>query len=131
MGNKVSLYLLTDSHYVSKQNWVEGKPFTGRERGDQIAKKLTPEILDTFLDKIIADKEIDNVLFTGDNIDDGDLNSHNEFRDRLDRLKAAGYSDLHIKKKIGGVIAEHLYYVMKDKVPMDMEKYIRDLKGLR
>lgn len=41
------------------------------------------------------------------------------------------YADLQIKKKIGGVITEHLYYVMKDKVPIDMEKYIRDLKGLR
>lgn len=48
-----------------------------------------------------------------------------------DRLKAAGYTDLQIKKKIGGVCVEHLYYVMKDKVPMDLEKYKRDLEGLR
>ena len=47
------------------------------------------------------------------------------------RLKAAGYTDLQVKKKIGGVIAEHIYYMMKDKVPMNLEKYISDLKGLR
>ena len=58
-------------------------------------------------------------------------NNPPETKTTWDRLKAAGYADLQIKKKIGGVIAEHLYYVMKDKVPMDMEKYIRDLKGLR
>ena len=48
-----------------------------------------------------------------------------------DRLKAAGYTDFQVKKKIGGVIAEHLYYIMKDKVPMDLEKYKRDLAGLK
>jgi len=58
-------------------------------------------------------------------------NNPPETKATWDRLKAAGYSDLHIKMKIGGVISEHLYYVMKDKVPMNMEKYIRDLKGLR
>lgn len=58
-------------------------------------------------------------------------NNPPETKATWDRLEAAGYTDLQIKKKIGGVIAEHLYYVMKDKVPMDMEKYIRDLKGLR
>ena len=66
--NGTSFYLLTDSHYVSKKNWVEGKPFTFRERSDQIALKATPEILDTFIEKIIADSETDTVLFTGDNV---------------------------------------------------------------
>ena len=47
------------------------------------------------------------------------------------RLKAAGYSDLQIRKKIGGVFAEHLYYVMHDNIPMDNEKYIQDLKRLK
>ena len=51
---KASFYLLTDTHYVSKKNWVEGNPFTFRERSDQIALKATPEILDTFLEKVIA-----------------------------------------------------------------------------
>lgn len=102
MENKVSFYLLTDSHYISKKNWVEGKPFTLRERGDQIAKKLSPEILDTFIDKIIADTEIDTVLFTGDNVDDGDMNSHYEFRERLEKLRAAG-------KKVYVTYATHDY----------------------
>ena len=48
-----------------------------------------------------------------------------------DRLKSAGYSDLQIKKMIGGVFIQHLYHVMKDLVPMDTEKHIRDLKRLK
>ena len=97
-----SLYLLTDSHYVSKKNWVEGKPFTFRERSDQIALKATPEILDTFLDKVIADTETDTVLFTGDNVNNCDMNSHYEFRERLERLTAAG-------KKVYVIYATHDY----------------------
>lgn len=97
-----SFYLLTDSHYVSKKNWVEGKPITFRERSDQIALKATPEILDTFIDKIIADSETDTVLFTGDNVNNCDMNSHYEFRERLERLVNAG-------KKVYVIYATHDY----------------------
>lgn len=98
----ISFYLLTDSHYVSKKNWVEGKPFTFRERSDQIALKATPEILDTFIEKIIADKETETVLFTGDNVNNCDMNSHYEFRERLEKLTAAG-------KKVYVISATHDY----------------------
>ena len=54
----VSFYLLADAHYVSKKNWTEGKPFTFRERSDQIALKATPEILDTFIEKIIVHERV-------------------------------------------------------------------------
>lgn len=97
-----SFYLLTDSHYVSKKNWVEGKPITFRERSDQITLKATPEILDTFIDKIIADSETDTVLFTGDNVNNCDMNSHYEFRERLERLVNAG-------KKVYVIYATHDY----------------------
>ncbi len=97
-----SFYLLTDSHYVSKKNWVEGNPFTFRERSDQIALKATPEILDTFVDMLIADSQTDTVLFTGDNVNNCDMNSHYEFRQRLEKLTAAG-------KKVYVIYATHDY----------------------
>ncbi len=100
--NKASFYLLTDSHYVSKKNWVEGNPFTFRERSDQIVLKTTPEILDTFIDKVIADNETDTVIFTGDNVNNGDMNSHYEFRERMERLTQAG-------KKVYAIYATHDY----------------------
>ena len=50
-----AFYLLTDAHYVSPQIWTEGEPINRRERGDQIALKATPQILDTFLEKVLAD----------------------------------------------------------------------------
>lgn len=88
--NKSAFYLLTDCHYVSKSCWEEGESFTRREKGDQIVLKLSPEILDTFVDRIIADNETDSVLFLGDNVNSGDMNSHYEFRERLQKLKDAG-----------------------------------------
>ena len=87
---KTVFYLITDSHLVSHDIWVEGDPINGREKGDVIALKATPEILDTFIEKILADREADTVLFTGDNVNNGDMASHRDFRERLDRLKAAG-----------------------------------------
>ena len=74
--NNASFYLLTDAHYVSPLNWEEGMPITLRERGDQIALKATPQILDTFIEKILADPDTDTVVFTGDNVNSGDVNSH-------------------------------------------------------
>ena len=54
-----------------------------------------------------------------------------ETKARWDRVKSAGYSELHIEKMIGGVFVQHLYHVMKDLVPMDTEKYVQDLKRLK
>ncbi len=102
MKQPTAFYLLTDTHYVSKQTWVEGKPFTRRERGDQIALKLSPEILDSFIAQILADDTTDIVLFTGDNVNSGDRISHEEFRQRLEKLTAAG-------KKVFVTTATHDY----------------------
>ena len=107
MGRKTSFYLLTDTHFVSKRTWVEGKPFTMRERGDQIALKASPEILDAFFEKILADKETDTVIFTGDNVNNGDMNSHEDFRAKIEKLVQAG-------KKVYVTTATHDYCGMGD-----------------
>lgn len=99
---KTAFYLITDSHLVSPEVWVEGAPINMRERSDQIALKATPQILDTFLKKILADEQTDTVIFTGDNVDNGDMASHIAFRQRLEMLTAAG-------KKVYVVSATHDY----------------------
>jgi hypothetical protein len=57
MSDRVSMYILTDTHYLSKKMWVDGPAITSREMGDQIAIKSTPEILRSFFRKILEDKE--------------------------------------------------------------------------
>ena len=102
MSKQTSFYLITDSHYVSPAIWTEGPYITRRERGDQIALKATPQILDTFLEKVLADDTADTVVFTGDNVNSGDTASHEEFRQRLEKLTAAG-------KKVFVISATHDY----------------------
>ena len=98
----ISFYLITDSHYLSKRHWVEGKPFLHRIREDAIAINHSTEILDICLEEILADNDTDTVLFLGDNVDNGDITSHNEFKARLDKLTNAG-------KKVFMLYATHDY----------------------
>jgi len=90
MDKTASFYLITDTHYLSKKNWVDGKSIKERLHNDHIALLHTPEILDSYIEYIIRDDKTDTVLFLGDNVDNGDLTSHGEFRLRLERLKDAG-----------------------------------------
>ncbi len=100
--NKTTFYVLTDTHFVSPRIWVEGEPINRRERGDQIALKATPQILEAFFEKILADDEAETVIFTGDNVNNGDLASHEDFRAQLKRLTDAG-------KKVYVTSATHDY----------------------
>ncbi len=90
MGDKFSMYVLTDTHYLSKKMWEECEHINNREKGDQIAIKATPEILRSFFKKILEDKETEYVLITGDLINNGDKVSHLDFIEELKVLTDAG-----------------------------------------
>ena len=102
MSEKMSMYVLTDTHYISRKMWEEGPAINGRERGDQIAIKATPEILRSFFAEILKDNETENVLITGDLINSGDKQSHLDFIDELKVLTDAG-------KKVFVTTATHDY----------------------
>lgn len=90
MSEKLSMYVLTDTHFLSPAMWEEGEPINNREKGDQIAIKNTPAILRSFFAKIIEDKETKYVLITGDLINNGDRQSHIDFIEHLRMLTDAG-----------------------------------------
>lgn len=102
MSKKLSMYILTDTHYLSKNAWEEGRAINGREKGDQVAIKDTPEILRTFFEKIIADRETEYVLITGDLVNMGDVCSHEDLKKELKLLTDAG-------KKVYVTTATHDY----------------------
>lgn len=85
-----TFYLLTDPHYLAHESWVEGEAVNGRERGDQIALKASPEIFDTFADLFLADESADTLLITGDLVNAGSVIDHNSFKAKLDAIKAKG-----------------------------------------
>lgn len=88
--NKFVLYVMNDTHYVSKKMWEECDLINNREKGDCVCIKDTPEVLNSFFDKIIEDETSDAVLIIGDLINNGDVQSHTDFRHELERLTAAG-----------------------------------------
>jgi len=107
MANGHSLYILTDTHYVSKRTFTDGPAFQRREKGDQIALRASVEILRSFIDKIIEDKNSDAVLITGDLVNNGDKNSHEDFIEELKTLTDAG-------KRVFVTTATHDYCGMGD-----------------
>ena len=90
MGKTDSFYILTDTHYVSKKNFTENSGFRRREKGDPIALVHSAEILRSFFKIILEDKETDAVLITGDLVNNGDRNSHEDFKNELKILTDAG-----------------------------------------
>lgn len=108
MANRHSFYILTDTHYVSKRAFAPGsRSFRRREAGDQIALEASAEILRTFFDEILADKESDAVLITGDLVNGGDRLSHEDFIKELQALTDAG-------KRVFVTTATHDYCGMGD-----------------
>lgn len=107
MSEKLSLYVLTDTHYLSSKMWEEGESINNREKGDQVAIKCTPQILRSFFNKIIADKDTEYVLITGDLINNGDRQSHMDFQKELKMLTDAG-------KKVLVTCATHDYAGLGD-----------------
>lgn len=90
MNKNFVLYVMNDTHYVSKRAWEVGGAIEGREKGDCVNIRFTPEILNTFFDKIIKDEQSDAVLIVGDLVNMGDKVSHEDFRNELYRMKEAG-----------------------------------------
>lgn len=94
-----SFYHISDSHYFSHKNY-EGDPFLLPQYHDQIAMRESPEIINAVFNSIIADSETDTVVFTGDLTHHGDVWSHNEFIELLNKLEENGkkvwaFTDFH------------------------------------
>lgn len=90
MKQELSFYLLTDPHYFSPQLGNEGRAYELREQEDQVCLKESPAIIDAAFDMILQDKAIDLVLIPGDLINCGEKICHEEFIQRLHRLRQGG-----------------------------------------
>ena len=90
MAGKTSFYVITDTHYFSPALMTPGKAFRNRQISDQVLLLESGPIIDAAFEKIAADRETDTVLLHGDLINNGERINHIEFRQKLDRLRAAG-----------------------------------------
>lgn len=87
---KLSFYLVTDTHLFGDDFKREGKAYEDRSRTDQKCVAETPAIIDAGFKKIADDKETNIILIPGDLVYRGEYDSHVKFRERLEKLKEQG-----------------------------------------
>ena len=83
---KVKLTVIADPHYYSRKLGYEGRAYTLRSESDQKCLAETSEIVDAVFKKI-AESDTDAVLIAGDLSNDGEIVSHEEFREKLRELQ--------------------------------------------
>ena len=116
--NKVSFYLVTDTHYFENSLGSEGAAFDNYMQREQYFMRESSAIVSTVFDRIAQDKETDIVILPGDLSKNGEKESHKSFVKELYRLKEKG-------KRIFVITAGHDYneysYGYKNDVRLDVE----------
>lgn len=82
--------ILTDTHYYSKKNWVDGDPFAFPPAREQLFRRGSEEILRHVFDELCKEGMPEIVLISGDLTNNGEVTSHEEMRELLRDLKKRG-----------------------------------------
>lgn len=102
MSEKLSFYLVTDTHYYDTSFKASGAAYERRSRTDQKCVAETGYIIDSGFKKLCEDKDTQIILIPGDLVYRGEYQSHVGFRERLYKLKEQG-------KRIYLITARHDY----------------------
>ncbi len=94
----LKLTFIADTHHYSETLGTEGRQYALRSGSDQKCLAETGAIIDAAFEKI-GNSDTDFVLIAGDVSNDGEMVSHQEFRDKLYRLSE--------KKKVYLITATH------------------------
>lgn len=86
----LSVVIISDPHYYSKKNWVDGDPYKFPPHREQQYRRGSEEILKYVFDEICQNGEPDIVLINGDLTNNGEITSHEEMRELLRSLKERG-----------------------------------------
>lgn len=98
----LKFFIITDTHYSSKKNWVDGNYDDFPPENGQLLTKYSEEIIKHTFDKLGENQESDIILISGDLSNNGEISSHEEMRDALLSLKNQG-------KKVYVITATHDY----------------------
>ena len=96
--SKTVLTFIADTHHYSKTLGTSGEAYTLRSDSDQKCLAETGEIIDSAFEKI-GNSDCDAVMIVGDLSNDGERVCHEEFREKLYKLKG--------KKKVYVITATH------------------------
>lgn len=94
----LKLTFIADTHHYSETLGTEGRQYELRSGSDQKCLAETGAIIDAAFEKI-GNSDTDFVLIAGDVTNDGEMVSHQEFRDKLYKLRE--------KKKVYLITATH------------------------
>lgn len=122
MGDKLSFFLVTDTHYFDSSFKRTGEAYEKRSVTDQKCVAETPAIIDAGFEQIAHDKETNVILIPGDLVYRGEYQSHIGFRERLYKLKEQG-------KRIYIITARHDYCEDGEPVEFDGDKTV-PVKGM-
>ncbi|HIT52851.1 MAG TPA: metallophosphoesterase [Candidatus Fimivicinus intestinavium] len=87
----LTFYQITDLHfYAAKALDACGEAWERRAKYDQKCVAESEAIIDCAFDKLLADRETEIVLISGDLVCDGERLGHLELKKKLDRLAAGG-----------------------------------------
>lgn len=98
----LTVTVLTDTHYYSKENGTCGNAYDTANSRSQKLLAESKEVLEKAFEQIVADKSSDIVLISGDLTNNGELNAHKEFIEMLRELKSKG-------KQVYVITATHDY----------------------
>lgn len=86
----LKFYLITDLHHWAKAQGTSGEGYANLYHSEHRCMAETGAIINSAIDRIIADTDIDIVLVAGDIVADGAKEAHDEIIPMLRRLKDAG-----------------------------------------
>ena len=94
--SKSVLTFIADTHHYSRTLGDKGKAFTLRSDSDQKCLKETGDIIDAAFE-YLGNSNSDAVCIAGDLTDDGETVCHEEFREKLYKLKEKFNSDVIVE----------------------------------
>ena len=86
----LDVVVLTDLHYYSKKNWVDGDPYAFPPAREQLFRRGSEEIIRHVFDTLCESDTPEIILISGDLTNNGEVTSHEEMRQLLRTLKMRG-----------------------------------------
>jgi len=102
MSKELEFTLISDTHYFSKKNYVDGFDKSKKPKPDQLFFSMSEEIVNHTFDFLCKNDTPDIVLISGDLTYNGEKTSHIEMKNALQKLKQNG-------KKVYVITATHDY----------------------
>lgn len=118
----MKITFIADTHYYSKSLGTSGRAYELRSGSDQKCLAETGEIIDAAFDKI-AQSDANAAFILGDVTNNGEMASHNEFREKLYSLKK--------KKPVYIITATHDWCCDENPRRFDGDKVYNDVPVMK